>query len=170
MEVRFQIWKVYQGEILLLFILCMNVLRRKNSLIERSYLTCFCMLNVSVIVQAEWSTEWESPGWESPGWQSGTGPKPGPGPRPNPNPNPSPPGPTCLKADLKSIPQSDGSHRYPTINGFALVSFNGALTAFPDSASIGIQGSNFPSSIIGGLHIHVGKKSTLRSMKHCCEW
>ena len=133
--------------------------------------------------QPEWkSPEWQPPkqNWVSPGWESGSGwkrpkqpgssarpgssgvqPRPNvnpPGPKPSPQtgPNTNPNQPRCMGTQLKPI--GAGLEKYPGLGADVLVSFNNALPEFKPSASIGMRGGNFPPSIVGGLHLHEGKK------------
>ena len=80
-------------------------------------------------------------------------------PRPGliPESNPPESGPRCMEAILAPI--GAGLEKYSGLGGHVLLAYNNAMPEFSTSASIGLEGGNFPPNIVGGFHIHEGKKS-----------
>lgn len=54
-------------------------------------------------------------------------------------------------------PVGAGLQKYPSLGADVLLAFNDALSPLNPSASMGVEGGNFPSNIVGGFHIHEGK-------------
>ena len=59
-----------------------------------------------------------------------------------------------MRAILKPI--GAGLQKYPSLGADVLLALNNAI--FTPSASMGIEGGNFPPNTVGGFHIHIGKK------------
>ena len=55
-------------------------------------------------------------------------------------------------------PIQGGQDKYPNLGADVLLAYNDVLPEFSPSASMGIMGGNFPPKIVGGFHIHEGKK------------